>query len=84
MVNIEVRLTIVQNSGDKLHNAYMLSWDSNKKTFETLIMDLLNTIQVTEDPGTLQSIVLNDIIVKDATYSEREEIDNFKKEAGIA
>lgn len=83
MVNVEVRLTIIYNSGEKLRNAYTLSWDSGKKTFKTFIMDLLNTIQVTEDPGTLQSIVLNDIIVKGATDSEREEIDNFKKDAGI-
>lgn len=84
MSNIEIRLTILHTNGEKLRNAYKLSWDSSKKSFEVFIVDLMNTIQVTEEPGLLDSIVIDDIIVTDANKEETEEINLFKKDAGLA
>lgn len=79
-INFCVYLQIVYKDNTKIDQSYTLEWDPEKNDFDTFMINLMETIAIGEEEGTLDKInILSIDIIKDNGLKEVSQIIEFKK-----
>lgn len=80
MKNYKFTLTVdvVYTNKTDIRQSYNLDWDFNKKGFERHMTDIMSTIAIGEEPGTIDCINIISIEFKDRKNISKEHIDEIK------
>lgn len=78
MHKFSLTVNMVYNDNSTLQQTYRLDWDSNKKDFEKHMSDIMETLAVAEEPGTLDCIDILDIKFEKTLWGDdRIQVQNF-------
>ena len=78
--NFSLTVDIIYINKTSIRQTYSLDWNTMKKSFEQHMTDIMETLAVAEEPGTLDCINVISIIfddVKDIMDDDRTQIKEF-------